>query len=119
MFVCIENNQVTSIINYQPNVPESIQVIEITDAEYQQIMEQTHYFDVSTISVKPVPQSQVDKKTAEKHNAEHRELLNSTDWKVLRHLRQKSLGIPTSLTEEEYINLETDRQNAANSIINP
>ena len=29
-------------------------------------------------------------------NGQEREFLNSTDWKVLRHIRQKHLGIATT-----------------------
>lgn len=119
MFVCIENNQVTSIINYQPNVPDSIQVIEISDSEYQLLMEETHYFDVETSTVKSIPQVEADRQTVEKQNVQYRELLNSTDWQVMRHIRQKALGIPTTLSDVEYLDLENQRQNAANSIINP
>jgi len=38
------------------------------------------------------------------------EFLNATDWKVIRHLGQKALNIATSMTEEEYLALEAERQ---------
>ena len=52
-------------------------------------------------------------------HAENRKLqkyLDSTDWQVLRHIRQCHLGEPTSLTSEAYTQLEKQRQQAANSI---
>ena len=36
--------------------------------------------------------------------------LNDTDWKVTRHRDQLALGITTSLTDEEYQALLTNRQ---------
>ena len=36
--------------------------------------------------------------------------LIQSDRRVLQHLREKSLGIQTSLTEEEYLELENCRQ---------
>lgn len=58
--------------------------------------------------------AELDKKEAE-------ESLNSTDWKVTRHKEQQDLGIETSLTNEEYLELITQRQNwrnILNDIIN-
>jgi hypothetical protein len=119
MFVCIENNEVTSILPYEPNVPPGVDIVEITESEHQQIKDQTHYFDLDTRSVISLSTEELDKKQQEKNNVAPREFLNSTDWKVMRHLRQLTLGLPTSLTEEQYLELENQRQEAANSIINP
>jgi hypothetical protein len=46
-------------------------------------------------------------------NGQEREFLNSTDWKVLRHIRQKALNITTSLSDVEYTQLEQQREAAA------
>ena len=53
-YVCIENNLVVSVLSYQPNVPSSVAVVEITDAQAAQIAAQTHYFDVASKSVAAV-----------------------------------------------------------------
>ena len=55
MFVCIENNEVVSILSYEPNVPDTIEIVEITDAENQLIKDQTHYFDLVTRTVISLP----------------------------------------------------------------
>jgi hypothetical protein len=52
----------------------------------------------------------------ESANQTARQFLTDTDWKIIRHIRQKALEIETSLTEEEYIALETERQQKAESI---
>lgn len=42
--------------------------------------------------------------------------LSSTDWKVIRHKDQIELGVPTSLTDDEYLTLLKQRQEWRNSI---
>jgi len=115
-YVCIEDNTVASILNYRPNVPASIEVIEITDVNMADIENDTHYFNVDTKSVTPHSNSVITQKNIDEQNTEHQEFLRSTDWKVLRHTREKALGINTSLTEDEYLALEQERENAAKAI---
>jgi len=56
-------------------------------------------------------------KEQEKTNAEAQAFLDSTDFKVLRHIRQKSLGQQLSLSEDEYLALEQERSDAAERIV--
>ena len=116
-YVCIENNKIVSILNYAPNVPNTVQVVDIPDSAAENIKNQTHFFDVLTRSVQPVDKSILDRKQLEVKNAVEREYLNSTDWMILRHIRQKALGIATSLSELEYIDLEQKRNAAASRIV--
>lgn len=58
-----------------------------------------------------------DQVEQEQVNKEALEYLNSTDWKVLRHIRQKALGEETSLTEAQYLELEQSRSDAAKRIV--
>jgi hypothetical protein len=53
----------------------------------------------------------------EKLSTEALRYLESTDWKVLRHIRQKALGITTSMSDEEYLEFELGRVEAANKVI--
>lgn len=53
----------------------------------------------------------------ERINDEARNFLSSTDWKILRHLDQKSIGIATSLSDEKFIELLEKRQLARNQVI--
>lgn len=52
-----------------------------------------------------------------KINKESLKFLADSDWKVLRHIRQKALGEPTTLTEQEYLALEQQRADAASRVI--
>ena len=62
-------------------------------------------------------QSELDIETQLGVNKQHQVFLDSTDWKVIRHKDQTDLGIPTSLTDEEYTQLLTDRQTARDAIV--
>lgn len=122
-YILLENNEIVSILNYDPSVPDSVEKIQITDEEYDLIAEsKTHYFDISKKTIEPFDQDYLDQRNNEDQqeliNIENRRFLDSTDWKVLRHIRQKALGITTSLTEEEYLNLEQQRTQAAARIVN-
>jgi hypothetical protein len=112
-YVCIENNLVVSILSYQPNVPSSVAVVEITDAQAAQIAAQTHYFDVPSRTVAAIAAGVAAQRATDIANGQEREFLNSTDWKVLRHIRQKALNITTSLSDVEYTQLEQQREAAA------
>jgi hypothetical protein len=116
-YVCLENNAVISILNYEPQAPSSVSVVAISDQDYAKIELQTHRFDIVTKTVVPIDPSILANKTVEQSNAIEREFLNSTDWQVLRHIRQKALGIPTSLTDVEYLTLEQNRNDAASRIV--
>jgi len=116
-YICIENNEVVSVLNYVPNVPESIEVVEISDDDHAKIQKETHFFNVETKTVQEVAQEVLDQKAEYVKNGEFRDFLCESDWKVLRHIREKSLGLETSLSEEEYIELEQARQQAADNIV--
>jgi hypothetical protein len=110
-----------TIINYEANLPDGVTAYSITEAEKRGMDAETHYFDRTTLTVqvKSVEALQVEAaaKAIELSNAEYRGFLRSTDWQVLRHIRQQALGITTSLTQQEYLDLENQRHQAALSVI--
>lgn len=116
-YVCIENNKVINILGYEPSVPSTVSLVTITAEQNKQIMDQTHVFDIASNRVVPVADSIAAQKAQDLINAQERDFLNSTDWKVLRHIRQQVLGIPTSLSAEEYRDLEYERESAASRIV--
>jgi hypothetical protein len=115
-YVCLENNQIISILNYQPSVPQTVTVVEISDNDFVKIENKTHYFNVNSRTVDTIPPEQLIQQQTFNQNNEKREFLNSTDWKILRHLREKALTIDTTMTEQEYLDLENQRQEIAKSI---
>lgn len=116
-YVCIENNTVVGVLGYRPTVPNSVSVVEISDEQNTQLIAGTHVFDVSSRIVRAVDNSVLTQRSRELSNSQEREFLNSTDWKVMRHIRQKALGLPTSLSDAQYIELEQQRHSAANRIV--
>jgi hypothetical protein len=43
--------------------------------------------------------------------------LDNSDYKVLRHLRQKTLNLPITLSDADFLLLEQERQDKADSIL--
>lgn len=97
-------------------MPSSVEVVEIVDAQHEQIIADTHKFDIATKQVVVNPSYSAAAKEQEISNAAEREFLRSTDWQILRHIRQKALNQTTSLTEEQYLTLEQQRADAAGRI---
>ncbi len=62
-------------------------------------------------------QAEFARQEQERINQEAEQFLNDTDWMVIRHRDQLALGIPTSLTEEEFRQLLLDRQAARDQVI--
>ena len=116
-YICIEDGRITSVLNYEPNVPDSVTVAEISDEEHNNLSQGSHYFDIPSLSVLPYPDSELSKQAIREANVTHQRFLSNSDWKVLRHIREKALGMPTSLSEEEYLELERERQEHAGAII--
>lgn len=116
-YVCVENNQVTTILNYKPNVPETVTVVEISEEQYQLLVQGDHFFDTDIMGISPLSDQIIQQNKLIDDNAAKKEYLNSTDWMVLRHLREKALGLETSLTEDKYLQLEKKRQDTADSIV--
>jgi len=116
-YVCVEDNRVCGIMEYEPSVPDTVNVTIISDEEHTQLNGRTHYFDIPSSSVLPYDTVALDQLNQITVNEDKIKFLASTDWKVLRHTREKALGIPTSLSEAEYLDLELQRHNAAGEII--
>ena len=116
-YVCIENNAISSILNYEPSVPNTVEVVTISDDDGKRLHNQTHIFDLNSKTVVPIDSAITAQKEQQKLNGLEREFLNSTDWKILRHMRQKALNVPTTLTDEEFLTLEQQRQAAAARIV--
>lgn len=109
-YVCVENDQIVSVLNYEPNVPESVTVYQISDEDQELLKKRTHYFNIKEGSVQPNPTEKNEEIEKERQVNEALVNLSRTDWKVLRHMREKTLGITTTLTEDQYLELEFNRQ---------
>lgn len=53
----------------------------------------------------------------QKQSQEALQFLNESDFRVLRYIRQKALGLPLSLSDEEYLALEQQRHEASKKVI--
>lgn len=116
-YVCVEDDRVVNVLEYAPQVPATVTVVEISNSDYELLSNRSYYFDIPTSAILPYSKDVIDARAQQQLNKAHQQLLNNTDWQVLRHIRQKALGVPTSLSEAEYLDLELRRNQAANSII--
>ena len=89
---------IMSVASSIPQLPEGFKVLGLAD----ELPEAMAEMETQAIS--------------EKEKAEARQFLNQSDWKILRHIRQRALGIELSLSEEEYLALEQQRAEAAAKI---
>jgi len=115
-YVCIEDDRVINVLTYEPAVPDTVQIVEINDSDYELLSNRSHYFDIPTCTVLPYSAEVVDARAQQQTNKMHQQTLANTDWQVLRHIRQKALGLPTSLSEAEYLDLELERNRIAAQI---
>jgi len=115
-YACIENNMVVGVLDYEPSVPDSVTVKTITKQEYTDLKTGTHYFDTESMQVQPRGTAALAQQAQSQLNHDLAKFLQQTDWQVLRHIRQKALGVPTSLSEAEYLDLELSRNQAAAQI---
>tara|TARA_B100002019_G_C21161599_1_gene543609 strand:- start:306 stop:665 length:360 start_codon:yes stop_codon:yes gene_type:complete len=116
-YLIVENNAVVGVQNMEPNVPAGTTVHQISDSDYKKLQDDTHYWNIDTSQIVAFDADHIAQQEQTVANGNEREFLNTTDWKVLRHIRQKHLGITTSLTEAEYTELEQQREAAASRII--
>ena len=78
-YVQLKNGKIDNYINYLPELPDGFSVVEITDNEFDQIINQrTHYFDITDNTVKIIIKSNEDKwfEIRNKRNT----LLRESDW---------------------------------------
>lgn len=115
-YVCVEDNRIISVLNHLPSVPDSVTVKEISDQDYELLTAGSHYFDMPTQSILSHSSSVLDTREQQKQSVVLRKQLQDTDWQVLRHIRQKALGVPTSLSDAEYLDLELERNRIAAQI---
>lgn len=89
-------------------------VLEVIQSEVQGILQDTHVrlraqFSSSITDISAELASEQAKLDAQK-------FLDESDWKVLRHRDQLDAGIATSLTNEQYLALLSERQAKRNLI---
>ena len=116
-YVCVEDGRVISMSTHQPNTPDSVTVRTITADEWNSINEEeTHWFNPGNLAVELLPDAVTNQKAVDENNRTQLSFLENTDWKVMRHIREKALGQPTTLSEDDYIALENERAVAAAAI---
>lgn len=115
-YVLVEDGRVISTIDYKPNAPDTVSVYPIPKEDYDAIVGQTHFFDPVSEKVTPVDISVTNRRLAIAARDNGKGYLQETDWIVMRHIREIALSLPTTLTHDEYIALETKRHTVAKAL---
>lgn len=115
-YVLVEDGRVIDIINYEPNTPDTVSVYPIPKEDYDSIVAESHFFDLETRKVIPVGAEITKRKLAIAARDKGKTYLQETDWIVMRHIREIALKLPTTLSDEEYIALETERHTVAKAL---
>lgn len=111
-YICLEDGEFNHIHDYLPNVPDTIEVIEITEEDKKQLESDEYYFDVESkkVSIKP-DKFFIEKEIIDEYY-KNKAFLSRTDYKILRHIREITLNITTTISNDELLKLETKRQQA-------
>lgn len=102
------------------NIPETAR--EITSEVHQEFLNNQSKVKINpeTLQIEELPPPTTEELAIierQNINAEAANFLVSTDWKIIRHIGQKALTVETSLTDEEYLALEQQRQEARQRIV--
>lgn len=111
-YVQLKNGKIDNYINYLPELPEGFSVVEITDIEFDQIINQrTHYFDITDNTVKIISKSDEDIwfEIRNKRNT----LLRESDW------TQMNDSPLNTEKKNEWLNYRNNLRNLPQTFINP
>jgi len=121
-YLLIENKTLVGVLNYRPNISgDNVQIIEYSGSIPQ---DRILYIDEKIVDGKDyifvngkyVKNTNAISDIALRNNGA-RGFLANTDWLVMRHRDQLELGIETSLTQEQYLDLLNKRQEARKKVV--
>ena len=114
--ITLTDNQWQILLNEQSSGKEIVMYkgsVFATDPNTYYLDESGHFKKYSKEKIAEIKETQ----QILSDNNEALNFLNDTDWMVTRHRDQQSMGITTSLTEEQYTNLLKERQEARDKVI--
>lgn len=117
-----ENENLVCVCDYEPNIGND--PLKIIEYDGKIPMERIIYLEGKIrdadnylfINGEYIPKSK-ELETQISTNTEARIFLDESDWLVIRHRDQQELGIETSLTDDEYLNLLKKRQKARQKVV--
>ena len=111
-YVQLKNGKIDNYINYLPELPEGFSVVEITDIEFDQIINQrTHYFDITDNTVKIINKS--DEEIWFEIRNKRNTLLRESDW------TQMNDSPLNTEKKNEWLNYRNNLRNLPQTFINP
>lgn len=111
-----DTKKLVCIQDHEMNTPDDIDSFTITQEEYSGLSSGYLKLDIDEKRTVNKTEEELLEVSIYEEIIKARFTLNSTDWKVLRHVREKNLNKETTLSEDEYLALETLRESAAEFI---
>lgn len=119
-------NDISMIV--QEHIAASGETVEDDDSINTALLMTTERLEAADWGMANVPKPTIDEMealqaaaTASKDqmdlNSTNEAFLVETDWKILRHLREQHLAVTTSMTQQEFDDLEDERQTKAKAIV--
>ena len=123
LYLLIKNETLLSVCNYEPNIDsDDIRIVKYSGKiPFDRIIyidgkirDKDNYIDINGKYI-------LKTKTLEtqlNNNQTSRQYLKNSDWLVIRHRDQLALGIKTTLSDEEYLNILKKRQLKRERVVN-
>lgn len=123
LYLLIKNETLLSVCNYEPNIDsDDIRIVKYSGKiPFDRIIyidgkirDKDNYIDINGKYI-------LKTKTLEtqlNNNQTSRQYLKNSDWLVIRHRDQLALGIKTTLSDEEYLNILKKRQLERERVVN-
>ena len=123
LYLLIKNETLLSVCNYEPNIDsDDIRIVKYSGKiPFDRIIyidgkirDKDNYIDINGKYI-------LKTKTLEtqlNNNQASRQYLKNSDWLVIRHRDQLALGIKTTLSDEEYLNILKKRQLERERVVN-
>jgi hypothetical protein len=100
-YVAVKDNEYITVMNYLPNIPEGVELYDITEEDYNNYVDKGYKFNLTTKKIETVDESIILERSWVDLRDTRNKLLSNSDWIMLSD---------NTLTEEQKNNWKTYRQ---------
>jgi hypothetical protein len=100
-YVAVKDNEYITVMNYLPNIPEGVELYDITEEDYNNYVDKGYKFNLTTKKIETVDESIILERSWVDLRDTRNKLLSNSDWIMLSD---------NTLTEEQKNNWKAYRQ---------